>query len=368
MATERVLMALLLGGIAVGCVVVLQPFFSAILWAGILTFTTWPIYQWFRTHLRLGRILTALLMVLIVAVVVVLPLAAAVPGGADDAEHLRALIQDAVAAGLPEAPPWVAGVPAIGPTIAGLWDTWAADLTAMVAFFKPYFGQAAEFALSVLLGVASGVLQFLLALLVAFFFFASGDRLADVLTALMVRIAGARAPRLIAVTGATIRGVVYGILGTAVVQGILCTFGLWLVGIPRPLLLGVIAGGLSVLPIGAPVVWIPASLWLLANGHTWRGLLLFGYALVFVSGADSVIRPYFIARGAQLPFLLTMLGVLGGALAFGLLGVFLGPVLLGVGFTLVLEWALAEAAPVSGSTAIASLRAVARKGRRGPEA
>jgi predicted PurR-regulated permease PerM len=339
MMAERVLMGLLLGGIAIGCAQVLYPFFSAILWAAILTFTTWPLYQWFRARLHLGRAGTSLLMVLIVAVVVALPLGLAAPGGADDANKLRAMIQAALLAGLPDAPPWLAEVPVVGQTLADLWNSWAADLTAMVTFFKPYFGMVAEAGLSLLLGLANGVLGFLLALFVAFFFYSSGERLADVISALLARIAGERAPRLIAVTGATIRGVVYGILGTAIVQGILTSFGLWGAGVPRPLLLGVVAGALSVLPIGAPVVWIPATLWLLAEGQTLRGLLLFGYGLVFVSGADSVIRPFFIARGAQLPFLLTMLGVLGGAIAFGLLGVFVGPVLLGVGFTLVKEWA-----------------------------
>jgi len=339
MTAERVLMGLLLGGIGIGCVEVLYPFFSAILWAAILTYTTWPIHEWLRQRLHLGRAPAALLMVLIVAVVVVLPLALAVPGGADDAKNLRQLIQDSLAAGLPDAPPWVAEVPVVGQTLADLWNSWAADLSAMVAFFKPYFGLVAETGLSLLLGLANGVLSFVLALIVAFFFFATGDRVALVIAALLGRIAGERAPRLIAVTGSTIRGVVYGILGTAVVQGILTTLGLWGVGIPRPLLLGVIAGGLSVLPIGAPVVWIPAGLWLLANGHMVRGLVLLTYGLVFVSGSDSIIRPYFIARGAQLPFLLTLLGVLGGAIAFGLLGVFVGPVLLGVGFTLVKEFA-----------------------------
>ncbi len=339
MTAEKLLMSLLLGGIAVGCMQVLYPFFSAILWAGILTFTTWPLYEWLRLRLRLGRTGAALVMVLIVAVVVVLPLALAAPSGADDAKHLRLLIQDGLAAGLPQAPPWLGTVPLVGPVFAAIWNTWAADLTAMVSAFKPYFGMVAEFGLSLLLGLANGVLLFVLALIVAFFFYSAGDRFAEVLTALLGRIAGPRAPRLIAVTGGTVRGVVYGILGTAVMQGILTTFGLWGAGVPRPLLLGVIAGALSVLPVGAPVVWLPSALWLLSAGHLWPGLLLFGYGLVFVSGADSVIRPYFIARGAQLPFLLTMLGVLGGALSFGLLGVFVGPVLLGVGFTLVREWA-----------------------------
>lgn len=339
MNAERVLMGLLLGGIAVGCAEVLYPFFPALLWAAILTFTTWPVYQWIRSHVPVGRTVASLAMVAMVAALVALPLALAAPSGADDANALKGIIIGALAAGLPDAPPWLDSVPLVGATLSDLWNSWAADITAMAAFFKPYFGMVAETALKLLLGLANGLLSFLLALFVAFFFFGSGERLAAVVAALLTRIAGDRAPRLITVTGATIRGVVYGILGTAVVQGILTWFGLWLVGVPRPLLLGVVAGALSVLPVGAPVVWIPAALWLLADGHTLRGLLLFGYGLIAVSGADSVIRPYFIARGAQLPFLLTMLGVLGGAIAFGLLGVFVGPVLLGVGFTLVKEWA-----------------------------
>ena len=348
MTAERLLMALLLGGVAIGCVLVLQPFLSAILWAAILTFTTWPLFEYLRHHAHLGRTGAAGLMVLIVAVMVVLPLALAAPSGADDADRLRHLVQDAAAAGLPRSPAWLWNVPVVGHSVSNLWNSWAADLDVMVSFFRPYFGIVAEFGLALLLGLATGVLQFLLALFVAFFFYVSGDRLAAVLTALLRRVAGPQAGRLIAVTGATVRGVVYGILGTAVVQGILTGIGLWGAGIPRPLLFGVIAGGLSVLPVGAPVVWIPAVLWLLSNGHTWSGLLLAAYSFVFVSGADSVIRPFFIARGAQLPFLLTMLGVLGGALAFGLLGIFVGPVLLGVGYTLVLEWARPSTAIAEG--------------------
>jgi predicted PurR-regulated permease PerM len=336
---ERILMALLLGGVAIGCVLVLYPFFSALLWAAILTYTTWPLFEWLRAHARLGRIPTAGVMVALTAVIIVLPLALAVPSGADDADHLRHAVQNALASGLPEAPDWLSMIPFAGPRLADLWNSWAADLTAMVAFFRPYFGMVAEFGLTLLLGLANGVLSFLLALFVAFFFFASGHRLAGVLSALLHRIAGQQADGLIAVTGATIRGVVYGILGTAVVQGILTGFGLWLSGVPRPLLLGVVAGSLSVLPIGAPTVWIPASLWLMTSGHTAWGIVLFAYGVIAVSGADTVIRPYFISHGARLPFLLTMLGVLGGALAFGLLGIFVGPVLLGVGFTLVKEWA-----------------------------
>jgi predicted PurR-regulated permease PerM len=353
MTAERVLMVLLLGGVAIGCTLVLYPFLSALLWAGILTFTTWPVYEWLRVRLRLNRIVTAGVMVLATAIIVVLPMALAAPSGADDVNQIERVLQDWLAAGLPDAPHWLFAIPLVGQRAGDLWNTWAADLSVMVSFFRPYFGIVAQFSLGVLLGLANGVLLFLLALFVAFFFFASGDRLALKLHALLHRIAGPRADRLIEVTGATVRGVVYGILGTAIVQGILTGLGLWASGVPRPALLGVIAGGLSVLPIGPPAIWIPAALWLMASGHLARGIILLVYGGLFVSGADTLIRPYFISRGAQLPFLLTMLGVLGGALAFGLLGIFLGPVLLGVGFALVNEWASGDAPAPRGGTGIA---------------
>jgi predicted PurR-regulated permease PerM len=344
MTAERMLMVLLVGGIAIGCVLVLYPFFSSLLWAAILVFTTWPVCEWLHTHARFRRGPAAGVMVALTAVVLVLPLALAAPGGANDVNHLRGVIEDALRAGLPGAPDWIFEVPLIGQTVGDLWNRWAADISVMVEAMRPYFGIVLEGGLSLLLGLANGVLLFVLALFIAFFFYLYGEPIAERLRMILLRIAGPRAERLISVTGATVRGVVYGILLTAIVQGILTAFGLWLAGVPRPVLLGAVAGFLSVLPIGAPLVWIPAALWLMGIGHLGWGIFLAIYGVVAVSGADSVIRPWFIARGAQLPFLLTVLGVLGGALAFGLLGIFLGPVLLGIGYTLLNEWTEAEAA------------------------
>lgn len=339
MIAERILMGLLLGGVAIGCVLVLYPFLSALLWAGILVFTTWPICEWMRINMHLRSSAAAGIMVLLTAVILVLPIALAAPSGADDVANMRHAIEGALRAGLPDSPDWVFDLPLVGQTLGSLWNRWAADVGVMLEALRPYFGIVLEGGLGLLLGIANGVLMFLLALFVAFFFYVYGEPIAARMRLLLFRIAGGQAERLITVTGATVRGVVYGILGTAVVQGILTSFGLWLSGVPRPVLLGGIAGLLSVLPIGAPVVWIPASIWLMGTGHLGWGVFMAVYGLVAVSGSDSVIRPWFISRGAQLPFLLTILGVLGGALAFGLLGIFLGPVLLGVGFTLMNEWA-----------------------------
>jgi predicted PurR-regulated permease PerM len=339
MIAERILMGLLLGGVAIGCVLVLYPFLSALLWAGILVYTTWPVFEWLRVHLHLRRMWAAVLMVTLTAVVLVLPIGVAAPGSADDVTHLRHAIMDGLRAGLPDSPLWVFDIPLVGNTIGDLWNRWAADISVMLEALRPYFGIVLEDGLSLLLGIANGVLMFLLALFVAVFFYVYGDPIAARMRLLLHRIAGMQADRLILVTGATVRGVVYGILGTAVVQGILTAIGLWISGVPRPVLLGSIAGLLAVLPIGAPLVWIPASIWLLGSGHLGWGIFLAIYGVGAISGSDSLIRPWFIARGAQLPFLLTVLGVLGGALAFGLLGIFLGPVLLGIGYTLVNEWA-----------------------------
>ncbi|MBS0640160.1 MAG: AI-2E family transporter [Proteobacteria bacterium] len=341
MIAERILMGLLLGGVAIGCVWVLLPFWSALLWAGILVFTTWPLFLWFRHRLHMQRGWAAGAMVVVTLVVLVLPIAVAAPGSAEDVTVLRQAMLGWLRAGLPSAPLWVFDIPLIGPTVGELWDHWAADISSMLEAMRPYFGIVVEGSFNILLGIANGVLMFLLAVFIAFFFYVYGDVIAARARLILERVAGDQADRLIRIIGATVRGVVYGILGTAIVQGFLTAFGLWVSGVPRPVLLGAVAGFLAVLPIGAPLVWIPAALWLMATGHLGWGIFLGAYGTVIVSGADSLIRPWFIARGAQLPFLLTILGVLGGAIAFGLLGIFLGPVLLGIGFTLMNEWATA---------------------------
>lgn len=339
MTMERILTGLLLGAVAIGCFLVLQPFLSAILWAAILVFTTWPVAEWMQLRLRLRRSLVAALMVLLTALTVVLPIALAAPSGADDVAQLRRAAEEALRHGLPAAPAWLVDVPLVGDRLTVLWNTWAEDVSELIAAVRPYVATVIEGGLSLLLGIANGVLMFLVALFVAFFFYLHGAPIATRLAETLHRIIGPQADRLINLTGATVRGVVYGILGTAIVQGILTAFGLWLSGVPRPMLLGVIAGLLSVLPIGAPLIWLPASIWLMGNDNVGWGVFLLIYGAVVISGADNVIRPWFIARGAKMPFLTTMLGVLGGALAFGLLGVFVGPVLLALGYTLVNEWA-----------------------------
>jgi predicted PurR-regulated permease PerM len=155
----------------------------------------------------------------------------------------------------------------------------------------------------------------------------------------MARLGGATGVRMLRLAADVTRGVVWGLVGTAVAQGVLTAIGLSLAGVPQPVLLAVVAGVISILPVGAPLVWIPASLWLFTQGETGGGIYMALDGGLVISSVDNVIRPWAIARGANLPLLLTLLGALGGVFAFGFLGLFLGPVVLAVGYTLLLEFA-----------------------------
>ncbi|WP_419731135.1 AI-2E family transporter [Lichenicola sp.] len=334
---ERIMMGLLLGGVATGCVVVLYPFFSAILWAAILVFTTWPVYS--RLRSQIGRFPAAILMMIVTALLVVLPIGLVASAGVADAPGLLHAATGLVALGLPEPPHWVARVPFVGHQLTETLQRWSDDLNQVGATVQPYIGTIVGRVLAVLVQLAGGLLQLVLALFIGFFFWVNGDALGGTLTAIIRRIAGSYANRLLSVAGNTVRGTVYGILGTAIVQGILTGIGFYIAGVPSPVLFGGIAAFVAVLPIGAPLVWVPAALWLALSHHLGWGIFLALYGVLAISGADHVIRPVFIARGAQLPYLLTVLGVLGGVLGFGGLGIFLGPVLLGLGYTLAVEFA-----------------------------
>ncbi|MCQ4160242.1 AI-2E family transporter [Roseomonas sp. GC11] len=331
-----------LAALLAGCLMVLRPFLSALLWAAILAFCTWPAYRALRDRLRLSPTWAALLMVTLEMLLIGLPLLFATPIRAEDVEGLRRSVETLISSGLPGLGDRLARIPWVGEFLRERWAALQFDFSPVTELLQPYAGMIAQQALGVLLAVLSGIAELVLAILLSFFFYRDGPRLAAGLEALVVRIAGAQARRLVQLTGNVTTGVVYGLLGTAVAQGVLTGFGLWISGVPQPVLLGVVAGIISVLPVGAPLVWLPASLWLFSQDSTGWGIFLLIYGAGGISSVDNVIRPWLISRGADLPLLLTILGALGGVFAFGFLGLFLGPVLLAVGFTLLRDWAEEE--------------------------
>lgn len=346
----RVLGIVAIAGLSTACFLVLRPFLSALLWAALLSFSTWPIFRVLRERLRLSPGMAALVMVLAAFLLIGLPLVFATPTKREDIEGLRNAVEALLSQDLPDLGGWLVKIPFIGEWLHGWWTSLANDLPSLFALIRPYAGTIAQSSLSILLAVLSGLAEVLLAIVFAFFFYRDGPAIAARAEGALHRLAGERARHIIVLIGDVTRGVVFGLLGTAVVQGVMTTFGFWIAGVPRPVLLGVIAGVISILPVGAPLVWIPATIWLFAEGQMGWGIFLGLYGALGISSVDNFIRPWFIARGADLPLLLTLLGALGGVFAFGFLGLFLGPVVLAVGFTLLKEWADSRGEPTDAPT------------------
>jgi predicted PurR-regulated permease PerM len=331
------LLALLMLGI--GCFLVLRPFISALLWALILAYTTWPAFKFLRERTGLSPGWAALVMVTLEFLLIGLPIAFAAPTSAEDVAGLRQGLERVFTEGIPGAMRFLGGLPYVGTYLGEWFSGLDATFAGLFEAIQPYAGTLAQNALAILLAVLSGIAELLLAIFLAFFFYRDGPAMAAHAERLMEKLAGPRARHLVELTGNVTRGVVYGLLGTALVQGAMTMFGLWIAGVPQPVLLGVVAGLISILPVGAPVVWVPATIWLFVEGSWGWGIFMAIYGAAGISSVDNVIRPWLISRGADLPLLLTLLGAIGGVLAFGILGLFLGPVMLAVGYSLIRDWA-----------------------------
>jgi predicted PurR-regulated permease PerM len=335
---EQIVVIALLVLLTVGCLTVLRPFLSALLWALILSFSSWPLHAWLVRRLHGRRTLAAFLMTLLVAAVFILPLAAVGTGLADSVAKVGGMVKVLLEQGPPGPPAWVAELPIVGPQVADRWLELEKLGTGWTAELQPYLDTGLNWLLGLGVRLGEAILQVSLGVLAAFFFFRDGVEGARRLGAAVERLAGNRAHRLLAVAVGIVRSVVYGVIGTALAQATLQGLGLWLAGVPVPFFLGFLTFFLSFVPLGPPMVWLPAAVWLLYNGAIGWGLFLVVWGLFVVSGIDNVLRPYLISRGSKLPLILVFLGVLGGLLAFGFLGIFLGPTLLGLGYILLQEW------------------------------
>jgi len=154
----------------------------------------------------------------------------------------------------------------------------------------------------------------------------------------MARVMGEGADAVAEIVSHTVRGVMYGLLGTALAQALVAALGFTIAGLPAVPLLSVLVFVSSLVPVGPPLIWGSAALWLFAQGNAGWGIFMLVWGLFLISGVDNVVRPMLISRGSSLPFLLTLLGVLGGVMAFGFVGMFIGPTLLAVGYSLISEW------------------------------
>jgi predicted PurR-regulated permease PerM len=245
-------------------------------------------------------------------------------------------------AGPPAPPTWVASIPLVGTRLTDYWLTMTESSAARLEELAKLLPTVKSFAVDSGKVLGSGIIQILLSLFIAFFFYRDGKTLATQLSAGIYRIGGERGNALLEQAGATVRAVVYGILGTALIQGALAAFGYLIAGVPGAAFLGFVTFVVSMLPGGPLLVALPAAYWLYHQGSTaWAIFIIFWG--VMDGSIDNVIKPLLISRGVSTPIILVMLGVFGGAMAFGLIGLFIGPTILALGHTLYQEWTSAVA-------------------------
>jgi predicted PurR-regulated permease PerM len=320
------------------CLLVLQPFISAALWAMILCFTTWPLFLRLEGLLGGRRTLSALIATMLLTAIIVVPV---VILGATLTENVSSLIrasQKLILQGPPSPPDWLASIPLVGNHVADYWNYLNESSSIRLQELARLLPAAKTIAIWGGRALAAGVFQISLSLLIAFFFYRDGHAAANQLHSAFHRIAGERGDRLFELAGATIRAVVYGVLGTALLQGVVAAIGFAIAGVPGAVSLGFVTFVVSFLPGGPLIVAAPAAFWLYRQDLTGWAVFILVWGLM-VGMLDNVVKPVLISRGGSTPMILVMLGVLGGALAFGVIGMFLGPTLVALGYSLFEQWA-----------------------------
>lgn len=335
---DRLLVQILLLALLGAGLWVMAPFISALLWGAILAFASWPLMR-LVTRLCGGReTLAASFLTCLWLLLVALPL---VWLGFNLADHVRdatTFIRDVQVDGLPDAPSWLGSVPFVGERLVRFWDTMDQQGAALLATVKPYLGKVGNWLLARSAQIGSGILELILSLVFVFFFYRDGPRLAAFVLRLLERLIGERADYYLGLVAGTVQRVVNGVIGTAAAQGLLALIGFLIAGVPGALVLGVVTFMLSLIPMGPPLAWIPATAWLAWKGDYSMAVFLGIWGTFVISGVDNVLKPYLISRGGDLPLVIVLLGVFGGLLAFGFIGLFIGPTLLAVAYSLLLDW------------------------------
>lgn len=318
-----------------GCVVVIRPFLPALLLASIFCLSAWPGFVWLEVRLKGRTSLAATLMTLFLAVCFLVPLiflGSSLVGNLPSTSDLMADAQKF------QPPQQILNMPIIGPIVDQFWQDYGADRQQFLKTnMKEYAAPVSHWLFDFAASVGHGIVDTLLGVLIAFFFFRHGVPAVQLLHNLLGKFVGPRGRHLLEVSKKTIIGIVYGVFGTAVAQGTFAGIGFWIAHVPAAAFLALITVIVSVIPAGYSFVWLPVTVWLFLSGHAVMGIFIFLWGGAILCVADLLIRPYFIARGSDLPLLLVIFGIFGGIFAFGFIGLFIGPTLLAVAYALLLE-------------------------------
>lgn len=336
--TRTVLAVLVLGALIAASFWILRPFLGATIWATMIVVATWPLMLAVQARLWNRRSLAVVAMTLGLLLVLVVPLTLAIGALVENAEGLVAWAESLSSAKLPPAPDALGRIPFVGPKAVEAWNRAAAQgVTDLSDKIAPYAGKLTQWLAGKVGSVGLVILQFLLMVVIAAIMYAGGESAASGLLLFGRRLAGDRGENAIRLAGRAIRGVALGVVVTALVQSLLGGIGLAVAGMPFAALLTGVMFLLCIAQIGPLLVLAPAVIWLYWSGDSLWGTVLLVVSVVVVT-LDNVLRPILIRKGADLPLLLVFAGVIGGLISLGLVGIFVGPVVLAVTYTLLNSW------------------------------
>jgi predicted PurR-regulated permease PerM len=326
-------------GLAAAALWIMKPFVPALVWATMIVVATWPLMV--RAQLRLwhSRTLAVVVMTIALLLTFVIPFLAAIAVIVAHASDIGGWIREIPNLRLPGPPAWIEALPLVGPRLWSAWnDAAAAAPQAITRWIEPYASSVAHWTLAQVGSLGLIIVQFLLTVILSAILFARGEQAAAGVIGFFRRLAGNHGENVVVLAAQAIRGVALGVVVTALVQSLLGGIGLAVAGVPFPGLLTAIMFLLAVAQIGPAPVLLGAVVWVYATSDSaWVPSVLLVWSLA-VGAMDNVLRPILIKRGGQLPLLIVFAGVIGGLLGFGLAGIFVGPVVLAVVYTLLKAW------------------------------
>jgi predicted PurR-regulated permease PerM len=342
--TRIVLLVLVIAVLLTGSFWTLLPFLGALIWAATVVIATWPLLLKARGHDGARRRSAVLVMTGIVLLALILPFGFAVSTLLDVAHRGPEVVGEFLTQGLGPPPAWLVRIPAVGRELTVRWQEIAdGGREALVEAVRPYAGAAAHWAFAVTGGIGVVMLNILLTIIMVAILYSQGESAARGALAFGYRLGGERGVTVMRLAAQAVRSVAMGVVVTALVQSVLTGLALWICGIPAAGVLAALVFILGIAQLGPLPVMVPAIAWLYWTDEPVWGTVLLALAIP-IGALDNVLRPILIRRGVQLPMLLIIAGVIGGLIGFGVMGLFVGPVILAASYTLVKSW-VAEGGP-----------------------
>ncbi len=340
--TRTVLAVLFIAGLIISSFWILRPFLGAIVWATMIVVATWPVMVAVQARLWGKRGLAVTVMTLALLSVLIVPFSLAVGAIVANVDDIVGWAKSLATLKVPPTPAWVGSLPFIGDKAAQAWDqVAAAGIEGLAVHAAPYVGNVISWFVSEVGSFGLVLLQFLLTVIISAIMYQHGESAATGVRRFAYRLAGARGEDVVTLAGQAIRGVALGVVLTALLQAVLGGIGLAIAGVPFTSILTAVMFILAIAQIGPLPVLVPVVIWLYWGGHSGWGTFLVAWTIV-VGTMDNFIRPVLIKRGADLPLLLIFAGVIGGLATLGLIGIFVGPVVLAVAYTLLDAWVRGE--------------------------